>query len=83
MQSNFPKKVLIFATLFYFLMNIAAYAEITWNFSESKKFAKDIYSGNETTFYCGCSYQVKGKNLFLTGIPVVIFRGINTQSQEN
>ena len=63
MQSNIPKKVLIFATLFYFLINIAAYAEITWNFSESKKFAKDIYSGNETTFYCGCSYQAKGNKL--------------------
>jgi len=55
--------VLIVATLFYFSMNLEAYAEITWNFSESKKFAKDIYSGNETTFYCGCSYQVKGKKL--------------------
>ena len=62
MQSNVTKKVLIFATLFYFSMNIEAYAEITWNFSESKKFAEDIYSGNETTFYCGCSYQKKGKN---------------------
>ena len=63
MQSNAPKKVLIFATLFYFSMNIEAYAEINWNFSDSKTFAKDIYSGNETTFYCGCSYQVNGKKL--------------------
>ena len=63
MQSNVPKMVLIVATLFYFSMNLEAYAEITWNFSESKKFAKDIYSGNETTFYCGCSYQVKEKKL--------------------
>ena len=63
MQLIFSKRLLIFATLFYFLMNIAASAEITWNFNKSKKFAKDIYSGNETTFYCGCKYEVKGKKL--------------------
>ena len=63
MQSIFFKKLLIFATLLYFSVIITASAEITWNFSKSKKFAKDIYSGNETTFYCGCSYQAKGKKL--------------------
>ena len=63
MQSIFFKKLLIFATSFYFLLIMTASAEITWNFSKSKKFAKDIYLGNETTFYCGCSYQVKGKGL--------------------
>ena len=42
---------------------MVASAEVSWSFSKSKKFAKDIYSGNETTFYCGCGYQNIGKKL--------------------
>ena len=63
MKSNFSKKLSIFTTLFYFLTAMEASAEVSWSFSKSKKFAKDIYSGNETTFYCGCSYQNIRKKL--------------------
>ena len=63
MKSNFSTKLSIFATLFYFSTTIVASAEVSWSFSKSKKFAKNIYSGNETTFYCGCSFQNIGKKL--------------------
>ena len=63
MKLNFSKKLSIFAILFYFLTTIVASGEVSWNFSKSKKFAQDIYSGNETTFYCGCSFQNIGKKL--------------------
>ena len=63
MKSNFSKKLSIFATMFYFLTTMVASAEVSWSFSKSKKLAKDIYSDNETTFYCGCSYQNIGKKL--------------------
>ena len=63
MKLNCSKKLPILATIFYFLTSMVASAEVSWSFSKSKKFAKDIYSGNETTFYCGCSYQNIGKKL--------------------
>jgi deoxyribonuclease-1 len=59
----FPKFLLIVAIIFYFLTNIAATAEDGWSFGKSKKLAKDIYSDNQVTFYCGCDYQTKGTKL--------------------
>ena len=34
------------------------------SFSKAKRIAaKDVYTGNTTTFYCGCEYVLKGKKL--------------------
>ena len=63
MQSFFFKILLIIATSYYLLTTMAAYAEGNWTFSKSKKIAKDLYSGNQTSFYCDCNYKIKGKKL--------------------
>lgn len=64
--STFFRKMFIILILGFPLFCVSAYADVDWNFSKAKKLAKDIYSGDETTFYCGCDYKEEGKKL----IPV-------------
>ena len=63
---TFFRKMFIISILGFPLFCVSAYADVDWNFSKAKKLAKDIYSGDETTFYCGCDYKEEGKKL----IPV-------------
>lgn len=63
MRSVLSKNLLIIATAFYLFTNMAASAEVDWSFSKSKELAKDIYTDNQITFYCGCNYQTKEKKL--------------------
>ncbi len=57
-------KKLLLASIFVFsLISLSAHSEVNWNFSKAKKLAKSIYTGNETSFYCGCDYRTEAKKL--------------------
>ncbi|WP_420207655.1 hypothetical protein [Alteromonas gracilis] len=42
------------------LFAIPAFAEHPTSFSQAKRFAREIYQDNQSTFYCGCSYNNDG-----------------------
>ena len=42
------------------LFAIPAFAEHPSSFSQAKRFAREIYQDNQSTFYCGCSYNNDG-----------------------
>ncbi len=42
------------------LFAIPAFAEHPTSFSQAKRFAREIYQDNQSTFYCGCSYDNDG-----------------------
>ena len=46
-----------------FLTSTHVFADVNWSFSKSKELAKEVYLGNETTFYCACDYEEKGNKL--------------------
>lgn len=47
-------------TLLIALFAIPAFAEHPTSFSQAKRFAREIYQDNQSTFYCGCSYDNDG-----------------------
>ncbi|WP_248280387.1 endonuclease [Marinomonas sp. UCMA 3892] len=49
-----------FVTFFIALFAIPAIAEHPTSFSQAKRFAREIYQDNQSTFYCGCSYNNDG-----------------------
>ena len=42
------------------LFAIPAFAKHPTSFSQAKRFAREIYQDNQSTFYCGCSYNNDG-----------------------
>lgn len=44
-------------------LSLSVGAEPVGSFSKAKRLLKEIYSDNQTTFYCGCNYTRQGKKL--------------------
>lgn len=77
---NFKQILLLFLIFFAFSQLVEARPE---SFYQGKKEMYNVFTGNETTFYCGCSYKDKKVDLQSCGYKVrkSEYRALRTEAE--